>query len=208
MLEGASYRSCRTSAILAERRLKPVEFLETSILGVMQIQPVRFADARGSFAETYSRRKFAAAGIAVDFVQDNHSVSEARYTLRGLHFQAAPQAQAKLVSVLQGRMLDVVVDLRRQSPSFGRHLALELSAQSGRQLYIPKGCAHGYCTLEPACHVLYKVSSYYAPDHERGILWHDPALAIPWPCQRDEAIVVARDRNWPCLSHLPSVDFF
>jgi|SRR5580698_7625120 dTDP-4-dehydrorhamnose 3,5-epimerase len=162
----------------------------------------RHGDARGFFAETYNARDFAALGIACDFVQDNHSLSRKAHVVRGLHFQIPPFAQAKLVRVVRGSALDAVVDIRRGSPSFGRHATAVLSAGNGHQLFVPHGFAHGFCTLEPDTEVLYKVDAYYAPDHERGVRWNDPALAIPWPVGEDAAEVSAKDRAWPVLSAL------
>ena len=136
----------------------------------------------------------------VSFVQDNMSLSGPRYTMRGLHFQAPPKTQAKLVSVLQGAVLDVAVDIRRGSPTFGRHVAVTLSAAGGEQVFIPPGFAHGFCTLEPDTMVAYKVSEFYAPEAERGLSWGDPALAIGWPMPHAEAELSERDRHHPPLA--------
>jgi dTDP-4-dehydrorhamnose 3,5-epimerase len=133
-------------------------------------------------------------------VQDNHSLSRKPGVIRGLHFQLPPFAQAKLVRVVRGSVLDVVVDIRRGSPSFGHHATVTLSAGNGLQLFVPHGFAHGFCTLEPDTEVLYKVDAYYAPEHERGLLWNDPALAIPWPAAAPE--ISDKDRCWPSLSDL------
>ena len=141
----------------------------------------RFGDARGWFMEVYNERTFAEAGIACRFVQDNQSLSGAAWTLRGLHFQLPPYGQDKLVRCLRGRVFDVAVDLRQGSPSFGRWVGAELSAENGAQLFVPIGFAHGFLTLEPDCEVAYKVSSFYAPDAERAIAWDDPAIGIDWP---------------------------
>jgi dTDP-4-dehydrorhamnose 3,5-epimerase len=166
------------------------------------ISAPRFGDTRGYFAETYVKRDFAAAGIRHDFVQDNESLSRARGTVRGLHFQIAPFAQAKLIRVLTGRIFDVCVDLRRSSPHYGRHAAVELGAETGDQLFVPAGFAHGFCTLEPDTTVLYKVDAVYSAEHERGIAWSDPALAIPWPVGADAAILSAKDAVLPPLREL------
>ncbi len=174
----------------------------TQLAGVCVLVPARHRDARGFFSETYSRHGLAEAGIAADFVQDNHSSSRRRGTVRGLHFQAAPFAQAKLVRVVQGAVLDVALDIRRDSPTFGRHVAVELSADNWRQLYVPAGFAHGFCTLEDDTEVLYKVSAPYSATHERGVLWSDPALAIPWPVGAEAAVVSDRDRRYPTLAEL------
>jgi dTDP-4-dehydrorhamnose 3,5-epimerase len=167
------------------------------------ISAPRFRDARGYFAETYVRGDFAAAGIADEFVQDNESLSQAPGTVRGMHFQIPPFAQAKLIRVLTGRILDVCVDLRRSSASYGRHVAAELAADSGDQLFVPAGFAHGFCTLEPDTTVLYKVDAVYSAAHERGITWADPALAIPWPIGTNAAILSTKDAALPPLRDLP-----
>jgi dTDP-4-dehydrorhamnose 3,5-epimerase len=170
--------------------------------GPMLIQPKRFGDHRGFFLETYSSRDFAALGIADQFLQDNHSLSAATGTVRGLHFQTPPRAQAKLVRVLRGRILDIAVDLRRSSPHFGRHIAAELSAENAVQFYVPIGFAHGFCTLEPDTEVAYKVSDYYALECDRGLAWDDPALGISWPVGLADAQLSDRDRRQPRLADL------
>jgi dTDP-4-dehydrorhamnose 3,5-epimerase len=170
---------------------------------VKLIRAARLADPRGYFAETYVRRDFAAAGIAHEFVQDNESLSRTRGTVRGLHFQIPPFAQAKLIRVLTGRIFDVCLDLRRSSPGYGRHATVELSAETGDQLFVPAGFAHGLCTLEPDTTVLYKVDAVYSAEHERGIAWSDPALAIPWPVGPDAAILSAKDAALPPLRDMP-----
>jgi len=169
---------------------------------VLLLEPRRFGDARGFFVETYNRTRWAEAGIGAEFIQDNHSMSAARGTVRGLHFQAPPRAQAKLIRVAKGAVLDVAVDIRRGSPSFGRHVAVELSAENGRQLYVPEGFAHGFQTLTEGAEVLYKVTDYYAPEAEAGLLWSDPALGIDWPVSPDEATVNLRDAGFPALDEL------
>ncbi|MBB4210422.1 dTDP-4-dehydrorhamnose 3,5-epimerase [Rhodothalassium salexigens DSM 2132] len=176
-----------------------------AIPDVKRIRTRRHGDARGFFSETYNARDFAAAGIDLTFVQDNHAYSAARHTVRGLHFQTPPHAQAKLVRVLSGAIWDVAVDLRVGSPSYGAHVALELSAESGDQILVPEGFAHGLVTLAPHTQVLYKVSAFYAPDHDRGLLWHDPALGIDWPVSPEAAIVSDKDRTQPRLADLPRV---
>jgi dTDP-4-dehydrorhamnose 3,5-epimerase len=167
------------------------------------ISAPRFRDQRGYFAETYARRDFAAAGIPHEFVQDNESLSHTPGTVRGLHFQIPPFAQAKLVRVLTGRIFDACVDLRRSSPRYGRHATVELAAESGDQLFVPAGFAHGFCTLEPDTTVLYKVDAVYSAEHERGVAWSDPALAIPWPVGADAAILSAKDAALPPLRDVP-----
>jgi dTDP-4-dehydrorhamnose 3,5-epimerase len=168
------------------------------------ISAPRFADPRGYFAETYVRRDFTAVGIPHEFVQDNESLSSMPGTVRGLHFQIPPFAQAKLIRVLTGRIFDACIDLRRSSPRYGRHTTVELSAESGDQLFVPIGFAHGFCTLEPDTTVLYKVDAVYSAEHERGIDWSDPALAIPWPVGKDRAILSAKDVALPRLADLPA----
>jgi dTDP-4-dehydrorhamnose 3,5-epimerase len=179
-----------------------MQVIDTLIPDVKLIRPVRHVDHRGFFSEVFSRRILESAGIDAVMVQDNHSLSQARGTVRGLHFQIPPHAQAKLVRVVRGAILDVAVDLRHGSPSFGRHVAAVLDADSGGQLFIPEGFAHGFCTLEPETEILYKVSAYYAPTHDRGVRWNDPRLGIDWPDFADEALMSARDRALPMLSEL------
>jgi len=174
-----------------------------SIQDVKSIRTRRFADARGYFAETWVRDDFAAAGIGHEFIQDNESRSAVAGTVRGLHFQVPPFAQAKLVRVVRGKVLDVVVDLRRSSGSYGRHLAIELSETAGDQLLVPRGFAHGFCTLEPDTVVFYKVDGAYSAGHERGVFWADPALAIAWPVSQARAIVSEKDRELPRFGDLP-----
>jgi dTDP-4-dehydrorhamnose 3,5-epimerase len=175
-----------------------------AIPDVKIVTPKRFSDHRGFFSETYNRQRFLEAGIAETFVQDNHSLSVAVGTVRGLHFQSSPFAQAKLVSVVRGRILDVAVDIRRSSPTYGRHVAVELSAENGRQLLVPVGFAHGFCTLEPATEIQYKVTAYYSAAHDHGLAFDDPALGIEWPVPLDQAILSEKDRKQPRLSELPS----
>ena len=170
--------------------------------GVIRLRTPRFGDDRGWFSETWSRARFHAAGIDCDFVQDNHSRSEAAGVVRGLHFQRPPYAQAKLVRCVRGAVLDVVVDLRAGSPTFGQHHAVELSAESGDQLFVPPSFAHGFVTLQPETEVVYKVSAPYAPALEAGLAWDDPDLSIAWPVAASEAVLTDRDRNWPRLRDL------
>jgi len=167
-----------------------------AIDGLLLIEPRRFGDVRGFFSETYSKPDLLAAGIDIAFVQDNHSLSPLKGTLRGLHFQGPPQAQAKLVRVTRGAALDVAVDIRKGSPTYGRHVTVELSAENWLQLLIPPGFAHGYMTLTPDCELLYKVSAPYAPETEGGLLWRDPALGIDWPLPPAEVTANARDDSY------------
>jgi len=169
---------------------------------VRLITPFKFADQRGSFSETYSRRVLADAGIDIEFVQDNHSLSAEVGTMRGLHFQSPPYAQAKLVRVIRGAVLDVAVDIRHGSPTFGRYAHAILSVENWSQMFIPEGFAHGFCTLERGSEVLYKVSNYYAPDHDVGLAWDDPALGIDWPVSEAEAILSDKDKTQPLLAQL------
>ena len=166
---------------------------------VLLLTPKKHGDERGFFSEVYNRRALAAAGVHTDFVQDNHSFSPQRGTVRGLHFQAPPHAQHKLVRVVRGAVYDVAVDLRRGSPSYGRHVATILSAAAWNQLFVPAGFAHGLMTLEPDTEILYKVSAYYAPSHDHGILWNDPALGIDWPLAERDAILSDKDQHHPPL---------
>ena len=170
-----------------------------AIPDVRLLKPRRFGDSRGWFAETWSRRS-----LDVAFCQDNMSRSAEVGTVRGLHFQKPPLAQAKLVMVLKGRILDVAVDIRRASPTFGRHVAVELSAEEGNQLFIPRGFAHGFCTLEPGTEVMYKVDDFYAPETDAGIFWADPDLAINWPVRVDQAHLSPKDLGLPRLKDIES----
>ena len=177
--------------------------MRVETLGIADVKvfvPVRHGDRRGFFSEVYNRRALETAGVAVDFVQDNHSLSAERGTVRGLHFQIPPFAQTKLVRVVRGSVFDVAVDVRRGSPTFGRPVSVTLSAAEGNQVLVPAGFAHGLMTLEADTEVLYKVSDYYAPDHDRGILWNDPALGIDWPITECEAVLSDKDRGQPLLS--------
>ncbi len=180
-----------------------MEIQSLAIPDVKLIQPKRFGDARGFFSEVYSRPAFAAAGIDVEFVQDNHSSSAKPGTVRGLHFQTAPFAQSKLVRVTRGRILDVAVDLRRTSVTYGQHVSAELSAENWTQILVPAGFAHGFCTLEPDTEVVYKVSCTYAPTHDGGVLWNDPELAIVWPVSSAAAVLSDKDAKLPRLCDLP-----
>lgn len=170
----------------------------------MVVCPTKLCDDRGFFSETYSARTHAQAGIPDNFVQDNHSLSIDKGTLRGLHFQTRPHAQDKLVRVSRGAILDVAVDIRCGSPTYGRHVAVMLSAENWEQLWVPKGFAHGFYTLEPDTEVIYKVSDYYAPECDRGLAWDDPALDIDWHNASVPPILSGRDRKHPRLAELPA----
>jgi len=175
---------------------------DLEIEGLKLIIPQRFEDERGFFSETYSEKALNAAGLADTFVQDNFSLSKLRGTIRGLHFQRAPHAQAKLIRVNRGRILDVTVDLRRSSPTYGKHVAVELSRENWAQLYVPAGFAHGFCTLEADTEVVYKTSRSYAPEAEGGILWSDPDLAIAWPVDPHDVTVSDKDARLPSFANM------
>jgi dTDP-4-dehydrorhamnose 3,5-epimerase len=174
----------------------------TAIEAVKIITPKKFGDHRGFFSEVYSRKAWAEAGLDYEFVQDNHSFSVEVGVIRGLHFQTAPFGQDKLVRVAKGRVLDVAVDLRRSSPTFGKHVAVELSADNWRQLLVPIGFAHGFCTLEPDTEVLYKVTNVYSPAHDKGLAFDDPALGIDWRIDLAKAVLSDKDRKHPRLAEL------
>ncbi|HEY0622352.1 dTDP-4-dehydrorhamnose 3,5-epimerase [Sphingomonas sp.] len=176
-----------------------------SLNPVQLIEPRRFGDSRGWFTEVYSEPAFAARGIDCRFVQDNHSLSVPQFTLRGLHFQTPPHAQDKLVRCVRGRIFDVAVDVRRESPTYGQWVGAELSAENGHQLFIPVGFAHGFLTLEENCEVTYKCSDTYAPDNDGGIRWNDPAIAIAWPVPAGVTPELsAKDRIQPLLADFDS----
>ena len=174
---------------------------------LIHIKPQRHGDHRGFFSETYSRRKYSELGIEDKFVQDNHSLSREVGTLRGLHFQAPPHAQAKLVRCGLGALFDVAVDIRRGSPAYGQWKGYELTAENGDQLYIPVGFAHGFVTLEPDSEIVYKCSDYYAPETEGTILWNDPDIGIDWPTEA-EPILSDKDAVAPVFSDLESPFIF
>jgi len=171
--------------------------------GLLALTPAKHEDGRGFLSETYSRRRFREIGIDVDFVQENHTFSAAKGTIRGLHFQTPPQEQGKLVRAVTGAVLDLVVDLRHGSPAFGQPIAVELSADNRRQLYVPPGFAHGFCTLTANVEVLYRMTQYYAADADRGLAFDDPELGIDWPVDPGSAILSDKDRKHPRLRDLP-----
>ena len=177
-----------------------MEILDTEIPEIKIIMADRFGDRRGFFSETYNKHALAERGIDHEFVQDNHSLSREIGVVRGLHFQTPPFAQDKLIRVVCGAIFDVAVDIRQGSPTFGRHVSGVLSKEAWNQMLIPAGFAHGFCTLETNTEVIYKVSNYYAPDHDHGIRWNDPELAISWPFSGNQAIISDKDRSLPCLS--------
>ncbi len=177
-----------------------MEILDTILPSVKIVVPKRLEDMRGFFSEVWNERDFAAAGIVATFVQENHTLNRQKGTMRGLHYQMPPCAQGKLLRVTRGAIFDVAVDIRRGSPTFGRHADAVLSADNWRQLWIPVGFAHGYCTLEDNTEVQYKTTDFYSPDHDCGILWSDPALRIGWPVNDESGIVADRDRKHPVLA--------
>lgn len=175
------------------------KFKRLEIPDVILIEPTVFEDRRGFFLESYNLKEFEAFGINVNFVQDNHSRSK-KGVIRGLHFQKGKMAQAKLVRVVKGEIFDVAVDIRKGSSYYGKWVAVTLSENNKRMLFIPEGFAHGFCVLSEEADVLYKASNFYSPEHEGGIRWDDPDLAIPWPV--DNPIVSLKDRNLPFLSKI------
>jgi dTDP-4-dehydrorhamnose 3,5-epimerase len=179
-----------------------MKITQTELPGVLLIEPTRHGDERGLFVETFKADELAKAGVAISFIQDNLARSSAAGVVRGLHFQKPPFAQDKLIRCCRGAILDVAVDIRPGSPTFGRSVAVELSAENWLQLLVPAGFAHGYCTLTPDTEVAYKVSGAYAPQSEGGLLWNDPALGIAWPIAAEQATLNARDKGWPTLAEL------
>lgn len=175
-----------------------MQVTKTKIEGLLVIEPKIFRDPRGVFFETYHAQRYAEAGIHGPFVQDNYSQST-KGTLRGLHFQE-PRAQGKLVMVVEGTVYDVAVDIRKGSPTFGQWVAVELSADNRRQVYIPPGCAHGFCVTSETAAFMYKCTDVYSPADERGIIWNDPALGISWPTR--EPVLSAKDQALPTLAEM------
>jgi len=171
---------------------------------VLIVTPRRFGDARGWFTESWNRAAFAAGGIDVDFVQDNHSFSAARGTLRGLHYQRPPAAQDKLVRCTRGAIRDVAVDIRKGSPRYGQWVAVELTAGEGRQLFVPKGFLHGFVTLTADCEVQYKCSAAFAPEHDGAVRWDDPAIGVDWGLDGQAPVLSDKDANAPSLAEAGS----
>lgn len=180
------------------------QMIMTEIPEVWVLRPQVFSDNRGSLSESYNTRTFAEIGMEFDFVQDNQSISLRKGTVRGLHFQIPPMAQAKLVRVLRGSILDVAVDLRIGSPTYGLYVSRLLSVSNQEQLFIPIGFAHGFCTDEDDTVVLYKVSNFYSPAHERGVRWNDKKLAIDWGVTEQQVLLSERDQAHPALAELPA----
>lgn len=181
-----------------------MDFAELELPGLLQVVPKRSADARGYFAETFREDAFCARVGNVRFVQENQSLSVEAGTIRGLHFQAPPFAQGKLVRCLAGSLYDVAVDLRTGSPAFGKWTGVTISVEAGNQLWIPAGFAHGFCSLEPNTVISYKVTAYYSAPHDRGVAWDDPQLGIKWPEIAKLATLSEKDGRQPALAALPS----
>jgi len=179
-----------------------MEFIKTSFSGLTLIKPKVHGDARGFFLETYSAPVFKSAGIDCVFVQDNHSRSLQRNVIRGLHFQTPPFEQSKLVRVIRGSVFDVAVDLRRGSSTYGQWLGFELSERNFDMLFIPRGFAHGFCTLEEGTEVVYKVDNVYSREHDGGIIWNDPVIGVDWPLCGADPILSDKDRSLPSLERL------
>jgi dTDP-4-dehydrorhamnose 3,5-epimerase len=177
-----------------------LEIRKLALDGLLEIVPKRHGDARGYFSETWNAERFAEAGIDLTFVQDNHSHSAAAGVLRGLHYQLPPRSQDKLLRVLRGSIFDVVVDIRRSSPTFRKWASLEISAEKGNQILVPKGFAHGFVTLVPDTEILYKVTDTYSPEHDRAIRFDDPAIGIAWPSLACDFQLSDRDRKAPLLA--------
>lgn len=177
-----------------------IEIEQTKLPGVLVITPRRFGDERGFFSESWNKARLAEHGVTLDFVQDNHSLSRQRGTVRGLHYQVPPHAQAKLVRCGRGALLDVAVDIRKGSPTFAQWLAVELSAENGKQLLVPEGFAHGFVTLQPDTEIIYKCTDYYAPDCDRSIAFDDPQIGVAWGVDRAGALLSEKDAAAPALS--------
>ncbi|MCJ8510589.1 dTDP-4-dehydrorhamnose 3,5-epimerase [Rhizobium lemnae] len=180
-------------------------FERLDIADLLLIKPKRHGDDRGWFSEIFREDAFQREAGSVAFVQHNQSYSKPKGTIRGLHFQTDPFAQGKLVRCPRGRVLDVAVDLRTSSGTYGQHVAVELSADNGHQLWIPAGFAHGFCTLEEDCELAYMVTNYYSPQHDRGLKWNDPGLGIAWPVAETDAVLSDKDLRQPALSELGPV---
>jgi dTDP-4-dehydrorhamnose 3,5-epimerase len=176
-----------------------------AISDLVLIAPVKNSDSRGFFSEVYRHDLLATEGISLQFVQDNHVYSQERGVLRGLHFQAPPHAQGKLVRCIRGAILDIAVDIRVGSPTYGQHVAVELSARNWQQLWVPPGFAHGYLTLQDDCEVIYKVTNYWNAISERGVAWDDPSLAIDWSIARSQLTIADKDQKNPPLSEIEPI---
>ncbi len=174
--------------------------------GVFEIVPRKFGDDRGFFSETYNKKALAEAGIDLDFVQDNHSYSSTKGVVRGLHYQLSPFQQEKLVRVTRGAILDVTLDIRKSSPTFGKWISLEVSAEKWNQILVPKGFAHGFITLTEDTEVIYKVTDYYSPEHDRSIRFDDPAIGISWPIPATGVQLSSKDEKAPLLANAEVFD--
>lgn len=181
--------------------------IETEIPGVFIIEPRVFGDKRGFFMESYNKAEYAEAGIAEDFVQDNHSSSTSN-VLRGLHYQIGKNSQAKLVRVIKGEVFDVAVDIRKDSPTFGKWVGAHLSAENKRSFYVPRGFAHGFYVLSETAEFLYKCNAYYSPSDERGIAWNDPTIGIDWPTHGKKPVLSEKDSGLPNLDAVADKDLF
>ncbi len=181
----------------------PFEFEETKIPDVKVIKPQVFGDERGFFMETYVREDFEEAGIEGEFIQDNHSRSEYG-VLRGLHFQKGKYSQAKIVQAVKGVVYDVAVDLREESSTFGEYVGIILSEYNKKQLYVPRGFAHGFCVLSDSADIVYKVDNDYAPDQEAGVMWNDPTIGVDWPIEDPK--LSEKDTDWPTLDELKEME--
>ena len=202
-LRSTGGRTIKNSLKLS-KRVKVMKITALAIPEVLILEPARFADDRGFFSETFNAQTFQDANLTFESVQDNHSLSAEKNTIRGLHFQSPPFAQDKLVRVSKGAIFDVAVDIRHGSPTFGQYVSATISAENWQQILMPKGFAHGFCTLEAETEVQYKVTSPYARDNDMGLKWNDPELAIDWPVGEREALLSERDGKHPGLSELPA----
>jgi len=176
-----------------------MKVIETEIPDVKILLPARHGDHRGFFSEVFNSRLLKEAGLCCDFLQDNHSLSAEKGVVRGLHYQIPPMAQDKLVRVLRGAIMDVAVDIRRDSPTFGKHITALITAENWKQILVPRGFAHGFVTLEPNTEVFYKVTNFYSPTHDRGIRWNDPELGIAWGIEESAAVLSGKDKLHPSL---------
>lgn len=181
-----------------------MQFETLSIPGLILLTEKRIGDSRGYFSEVFRIDLFEERVGPFKFLQENQSFSASKGTVRGLHYQLEPKPQAKLVRCIAGALVDIAVDIRKGSPTFGQYVAVELTPEDGRQLWIPSGFAHGFCTLKPDTIISYKVTNYYSPEHDRGLSWDDPTLSIDWPVSRDEAVLSVKDQNQPRLADIDS----
>lgn len=181
-----------------------MNFRTFKIEGLLEITPRKIEDERGYFSEVFRLSSFAERAGPTTFVQDNQSLSVRKGTIRGIHFQSHPQAQGKLVRCLAGRLVDVAVDLRHDSPTYGHHVAVTLSPEENNFLWIPVGFGHAFCTLEPDSVISYRVTNYYSPEHDRGLAWNDPDISVEWPPIADPSTLSRKDRALPSLKELPT----